>query len=114
MIKEKYIQRQVVQWFRAQYPNYSKLLIAVPNGGSRNQFEAMELKRQGVQAGVSDLLLLIPKNGYGCLGLELKTLVNKQSLKQLEWQSNFEMFNKYVVCRSLDDFMKEITDYLDS
>ena len=112
-MKEKIIQRQVIQWFRLQYPNYSKLLIAVPNGGSRNSLEAVELKRQGVQAGVADLLLLIPKGGFGCLGLELKNEKNKQTLKQMEWQSDFEMFNKYVVCRSLYEFIDEIEKYLE-
>lgn len=50
-----------------------KLLLAVPNGGSRNIIEAKNLKAQGVKSGVSDVLLLIPKKGYSSLCMEFKT-----------------------------------------
>ena len=36
-------------------------VFAVPNGGSRNLREARNLKMQGVTAGVSDLIILLPK-----------------------------------------------------
>lgn len=55
----------------------TKLLFAVPNGGSRNIIEAKNLKAQGIKSGVSDLLLLISKKGYSCLCLESKTLTEK-------------------------------------
>lgn len=45
--------------FFLKLPN--KLLLAVPNGGSRNIIEAKNLKPQGVKTGVSDVLLLIAK-----------------------------------------------------
>lgn len=32
--------------------------FAVPNGGSRNKLEAINLKREGVKAGVSDLIII--------------------------------------------------------
>lgn len=35
-------------------------VFAVPNGGNRNLREAARLKAQGVMAGVSDLVLLLP------------------------------------------------------
>jgi len=33
--------------------------FAVPNGGSRNKLEAINLKREGVKAGVSDLVVIL-------------------------------------------------------
>lgn len=47
-------------------------LFAVPNGGNRNAKEAARLKREGVKAGVSDLVLAIPRFGFHGLFLELK------------------------------------------
>lgn len=47
-------------------------LFAVPNGGNRNSKEAAKLKREGVKAGVSDLVLAIPLNGRHGLFMELK------------------------------------------
>lgn len=39
-------------------------VFAVPNGGSRNLKEAVNLKAQGVLAGVSDLIILLPGKVY--------------------------------------------------
>lgn len=61
----------------------SKLLLAVPNGGTRNIIEAKILKAQGVKAGVSDVLLLIPKKGYACLCMEFKTPVGRRRTKDI-------------------------------
>jgi hypothetical protein len=102
-----------VQWFRYQFPRYAKLLIAVPNGGNRNAREAKILKDEGVTPGVADLLLLVPKKGYGCLCIEMKTEKGSQSDSQKIWQKHSEAYgNKYVICRNLDEFIKIIEWYL--
>jgi len=92
------------------------MLLAVPNGGSRNLLEAAKLKQMGVVAGVADLLLLTPRNGYGCLCIELKDgKRGRQSQAQHEWElAALSAGNKYVICRSVDEFMKEVTAYLES
>ena len=111
--REAQLQSACIKWFRYQFPKLEKILIAVPNGGSRNMIEAANLKLQGVVAGCSDLLLLTPKNGFGCLCIEMKTDIGKQSKTQSEWQIEAEKSgNKYVVCRSFDQFRKEIINYL--
>lgn len=112
-ISEAHIQCTCVTWFRYRFPKLSKLLVAVPNGGSRDLREARNLKAQGVTAGVADLLLLVPRDGFGCLCIEMKTEKGKQSEHQVDWQKQAEINgNKYVVCRSLDQFISEITNYL--
>ena len=39
---------------------------------------------------------------------------SRQSSEQKEWQKELTSLNeyKYVVCRSIDDFMREVNDYL--
>lgn len=114
--EESQTQRQCVAWFRMQYPEHAKLLFAVPNGGARSRVEAAIMKAEGVTAGVSDLILLEPRGGYGALCIEMKTKENGsgQTEKQKEWQAATEAAgNKYVVCRSLDTFMAEVTKYMD-
>ena len=92
----------------------SKLLLAVPNGGSRNIIEAKNLKAQGVKSGVSDVLLLIPKKGFSCLCLEFKTPIGKQSVEQIEFQSQAEKAgNKYFVVRSVKDAIDTLKWYLE-
>jgi len=60
-------------------------LLAIPNGGHRNVMEAVRLKREGVKAGVSDLLLPLQRQGYGGLWLELKAPGNKPTKHQRSW-----------------------------
>lgn len=91
----------------------SKLLLAVPNGGSRNIIEAKNLKAQGVKSGVADVLLLIPKKGYSCLCLEFKTPTGKQSEEQIEFQRQADKAgNKYIVVRSVKEAIDTLKWYL--
>lgn len=110
---ESSIQINCVKWFRLQYPKYAKLLIAVPNGGSRNRIEASIMKGEGVTAGASDLILLLSRKGFGSLCIEMKTKEGTQSKAQKEWQEIAEVHgNKYVLCRDIYDFKDEIEKYL--
>lgn len=109
------LQKACVDWFRRQYPKHWRMLFAVPNGGSRNKAEAVSLLGQGVVPGVSDLILLEARGGYGALCIELKTTRkgSKQSDKQEAWQRDAESFgNKYVVVRTFEEFEKAVNDYM--
>lgn len=111
---ESKLQQACVQWFRAQYPKYARLLIAVPNGGYRNAREAGRMKSEGVVSGVADMLLLIPKGPYGCLGIEFKTGKGKQSELQFEWQNDFHSVgNVYMIVRCFESFVELINSYLE-
>lgn len=77
-LRESEIQATLIHW--SEYINLPGMtcrvreyLFAIPNGGSRNLIEAKNLKSQGVTAGVSDLFLAFPSNGFHGLFLELKT-----------------------------------------
>ena len=112
---ESQIQQDCVTWFRLQYPKIGRLLFAVPNGGARNAREAAIMKGEGVTAGVADLILLIPSGPYSSLCIEFKTAskTSRQTPTQKEWQALAEANgNKYVVCRSIEDFQREIRGYL--
>lgn len=53
------------------------LLHHIPNGGARSKATAGRLKAEGVKAGIPDICLPVPKNGYGALYIELKVPENK-------------------------------------
>ena len=42
--KEAQLQTTCVRWFRLQYPEYARLLFAVPNGG-KNQVQPLHQPR---------------------------------------------------------------------
>ena len=53
-----------------QWCKLKKLVsFAIPNGGSRHKLEAINLKREGVTAGISDYVVMLPNK---ILFLELK------------------------------------------
>lgn len=110
---ESELQKTCVRWFSYQYSEYAFLLFAVPNGGKRNAKEAARLKAEGVRPGVTDLILLVPHGGFAALCIELKTKTGKASELQTEWQDAARKAgNKVVTCRSIDEFMNEINEYL--
>jgi hypothetical protein len=112
--EEHQIQCSCVRWFAYQYPELRGRLFAVPNGGRRDATTAAKLKAEGVVAGVADLILLKSNRDYGALLIEMKTPQGRQSDSQKKWQLTLcsQEEYKYVVCRSLDDFMREVDSYL--
>lgn len=112
--EEHRIQCACVRWFSLQHPLLHGRLFAVPNGGRRDAITATKLKAEGVVAGVADLILLKSNRDYGALLIEMKTSQGRQSKSQKQWQSTLcsQEEYKYVVCRSLDDFICEVNDYL--
>lgn len=80
---------------------------------------------EGVMAGVADVLLLVPSNGYHGLCMEFKrtairyvkgqkhVLKTFQTPAQKEWQAAVESVGyMYVVVRSLQEFIELINNYL--
>ena len=111
--EEHRLQVACVQWFRYQYPKHAHNLFAVPNGGKRDKVTAAKLKAEGALAGVADLILLIQSKGYGALLIEMKTSSGRQADSQKAWQKAIETDGyKYVICRSISDFMKEVNSYM--
>jgi len=108
---ESQIQQSMIKWFRYQYPNHT--IYAIPNGGRRGIIEAGIMRGEGVLSGVADIFLMHAEKGYHGLYVEVKTKEGKQS----EAQKNFEVEAekagyRYIICRSLDDFIKETDNYL--
>ena len=88
-------------------------LFAVPNGARRDRVTGAKLKAEGVLAGVADLILLKSNRYYGALLIEMKTVKGRQSETQRQWQTAITADGyKYVVCRSLEEFISEVTEYL--
>lgn len=108
---EARLQESCVNWFRYQYPN--ELLFAIPNGGRRDAKEAAHMKRTGVLAGVPDLCLATPRNGYGGMYIELKAGKNTETEKQVEVRLKLTAAGYMcVVCRTFDEFHETVKAYM--
>lgn len=111
--REAELQSSCVRYFRLRWPKLAGVFFAIPNGGSRNPIEARNMKVQGTLSGVADLILLKPSNGYGALCIEMKSESGRQSQSQKEFQSAAQKAgNRYVVCRTFDEFRKSVEEYL--
>ncbi len=107
---EEDIQTACVNWFRLAYPTF--VVLAIPNGGTRNAKEAANMKRAGVLAGAADLLVI----GYGAvLFIEMKSAKGKQTELQKKFQKAVERLgHQYAVCHSLQEFQMTIERWIKS
>lgn len=79
---EDYEQTVFVTWLKKQ----GYWLAASANGGKRNLFEAMKLKRMGVSAGFPDIFVPLATPKYHGFFLEMKrSKGGKVSEAQLNW-----------------------------
>ena len=118
---ESEIQQACFKWFRLQYPKMAQdgIMYHIANEGIRVGRQGWRMKREGLTKGVADICLAIPRQGYGALYIEMKrpkTYDHKatyQSPEQKAWQAACEKYgNKYVVCRSVEEFKEIIDNYL--
>lgn len=105
---ESQIQQAAVTWFRLQYPNL--LIASVPNGGFRNVREAAIMRKEGVLAGFSDLVVIAERN---VLFVEMKTPQGRLSHAQTLFKNKVKALGfDYVVCRSLEQFVQSVRHWL--
>lgn len=98
--QEQKLQIAVINYIRMAFPDI--LVFAVPNGGKRSLIEATMMKKMGVLAGVSDLLLFW-QGGYGAI--ELKRPDKKAVMSDSQWgfaEAWQKRGGKFACCNSLD------------
>lgn len=103
---EDILQKKCVDYFNRYYVQYRLMLNHCPCETKRDAKVGAKLKEMGMRAGYPDLVLHLPRHGYGSLGIELKTLSGRQSEHQKEMQKVWEESgNKYYVIRSYEQFV---------
>lgn len=123
------LQIACVRWFRTQYPKYATLLFHPRNEAAQGKSKRIAIDAAaGVVAGVPDLMLALPhmdislpitddspvKKMYFGLGIELKYgKTNNQTPAQRKFQRHYQAAGyAYHVVRSLEEFIKVVTDYM--
>ena len=127
---ESKLQIACVEWFRLQYPQYSKSLVAIPNGAylagdsKRRAIQMKILKNEGLVEGASDLVLFLPTENSGVLHIEMKvekrTKTGKVSRSQSRLSPNQKAFRaammavgyKCIVCYNFDEFAIEVQRHI--
>ena len=106
------LQVACLTWLHYAHPDI--LCYAIPNGGYRTKTTALYLQREGLTAGIPDLHIPIPRKGYASLYIEMKNgkagILSDKQKKIIPRLQDYG--NKVVVCRSIEDFQREVEDYL--
>lgn len=112
---EHTLQVSCVNAFRILYPQYKRLLMAIPNGGYRTRTTACMMKAEGQQAGVPDMLLALARRGYHGLWIEMKNgKAGRVSDHQKEMIALLrEQGYACAVCRTQDEFLRYVKAYIE-
>lgn len=110
--KEDDLMIACVRYTRLQYPEIpNKLFFHVPNEGRRSIYYA---KSRGIISGVSDLILLLPRDCYAGAVFELKTEENpKPSDAQIEFINQcVSVGYSASLCIGFDSYVEAIGWYM--
>lgn len=109
-------QETIIEWCSWNIQKYPELdlLYHVPNGGKRDKATAIALKRQGVKAGVPDLVLPVARCGYHGLYIELKAPGGSAQKTQREYIKHLRQQGYLaVICYGWQESVQLISNYLD-
>lgn len=115
ILSEHQEQCLVISWFEMQYPKFSELLIAIPNGGWRGWSQGRRFKAEGVRAGAPDLILAIPNGQYPGFFIEMKTTSkhSKPSKNQIHMLGMLKSVGyKTAVCYGSEEAIHLIDNYM--
>ena len=108
---ESELQQRCVKAFRQLYPG--EVIYSIPNGGNRDVKVAQILKAEGTLAGVPDLFVMAARAAYHGLYIEMKFGKNGLIAEQINFFVKAQKQGyKCVVCKSVDEFHKEVEEYL--
>lgn len=109
-------QTALFKWIDLQYPQESKLIYHVPNGGHRHKATAGKLKGQGVRAGMPDINVDIARGGYFGLRIEFKATPPNDAAVSPKQRDALQLLNERgylaIVCRGAHDAQEQIRAYL--
>lgn len=109
---EDTIQKQCVKWFNFQYNKFKPYLYCNYNN-PKNMEHGVYLKSMGLKAGIPDMFLAIPMNGFSGMYIEMKTKTGRLTKEQKQYSIILqEIGYKWVLCRSQQEFKKEIDEYM--
>lgn len=112
--EEARLQAECYAWAWNERPITRRVLFHVENERTDgNKVDGARRRAMGLVAGVSDLLLLLPRGRYHGLCIEMKTPDGYQREEQKTWQALVEANGyRYEVIRTKEDFQELIDNYL--
>lgn len=108
-----------MEWFKYSFPK--QVIASFPNGVFISGTPVQRarrwniLKSEGAMLGMPDLIICVASEKYHALFIEMKTSkgvlsLNQKQTHQLLKDAGYEV----KVCRSLDEFIQSVNNYLES
>ena len=88
----------------------------IPNGGRRNAIEGAKFKAMGVKPGIPDICVIVAKNGYHGLYIELKRKTGgdvSEMQKFWMWELRRQGYDVFLA-NGADELIKYVQNYLRS
>ncbi|MGB2063553.1 MAG: VRR-NUC domain-containing protein [Marinomonas gallaica] len=105
-------QMAFMDWIKYNLPELEWCLFHVPNSTYTTKRQAEKAVRMGVKSGVSDLILLLPKNGYPYAVIEVKKKGGSLSANQKKFLNKHVELGAFVcVAFGLEALKKMINEY---
>jgi hypothetical protein len=93
-----------------------RLVFAIPNGGFRHKAVAARMRAEGVEPGIPDIFVSVPKEGYSGMYIEMKSTDPKAKLSAAQ-QDKIRLLrqNGYhvCVCKEADHAIAVTKEYLE-
>jgi hypothetical protein len=100
-----------MEWVR-MHPMLKGLVLHFPNEGRRSERFGRLLKDMGMRPGVADLLIAMPRQGYGGAWIELKSQNGVLSTFQKSFLEDMSQQNYFTaVCWSINEAINTISWY---
>lgn len=106
--KEDVLQRGVINYIKAQYPE--AFVVHIPNEGRRSMFERYKFKTLGGVSGMPDLMIFNPNKYRNGLAIELKAGTNRPTKNQLECLKKLQEMDWEAFWSADFDYIKQRID----
>lgn len=108
-------QKTFFSYLLTAYPHVYQHTFAIPNGAHKTYNGRRKFQKEGLKAGVPDLFVALPMNGYSGLFIEMKRVNgNNPGPQQRTWLNRLsDAGYKCVVCKGCDMAIEAVKEYLD-
>jgi hypothetical protein len=117
-VSEHLEQARYFAWVKKHRRTHEQLhrVFAIPNGGYRHKAVAARMKAEGVEPGIPDIFISVPKNGLSGVYIEMKSKDPKAKLSDAQ-KAKTMLLRQYgyqvYVCKGADHAIAVTKEYLD-
>jgi hypothetical protein len=117
-VSEHLEQARYFAWVKKHRRTHEQLhlVFAIPNGGFRHKAVAARMKAEGVEPGIPDIFVSVPKDGFSGMYIEMKSTDPKAKLSTAQ-EDKIQLLRQHgyqvCVCKGADHAIAVTKEYLE-